>query len=222
MSSDEAAVSASSAVLYGILNGLAEQKLVPGQRLVEVDLAEQYQVSRNSVREALQQLAAQGVVELLRNKGAAVRSLSLQETREVLDVAERMTGLLAKSAALGIAAGQPSEPIREALAELECANAAQDVDAFARARRGLYRALLHTSGSRELKRLFPSIQMPVVYAQHRPASLQKVRMRDYQLMCEAVLRGDAKAADEAGMAHVRNVREAIVRGLSSGLGGADA
>lgn len=216
MSSDEAAVSASSAVLYGILNGLAEQKLVPGQRLVEVDLAEQYQVSRNSVREALQQLAAQGVIELLRNKGATVRSLSLQETQEVLDVAERMTGLLAKSAAWGIAAGQPSEPIREALAELERANAAQDVDAFARARRGLYRALLHTSGSRELKRLFPSIQMPVVYAQHRPASLQKVRMRDYQRMCDAVLRGDAQAADEAGMAHVRNVREAIVRGLSSG------
>lgn len=222
MSSDEAAVSASSAVLYGILNGLAEQKLVPGQRLVEVDLAEQYQVSRNSVREALQQLAAQGVVELLRNKGATVRSLSLQETREVLDVAERMTGLLARSAALGIAAGQPSDPIREALAELERANTAQDVDAFARARRGLYRALLHTSGSRELKRLFPSIQMPVVYAQHRPATLQKVRMRDYQRMCDAVLRGDAQAADEAGMAHVRNVREAIVRGLSSGLGGADA
>lgn len=222
MPSDEAAVSASSAVLYGILNGLAEQKLVPGQRLVEVDLAEQYQVSRNSVREALQQLAAQGVVELLRNKGATVRSLSLQETREVLDVAERMTGLLARSAALGIAAGQPSDPIREALAELERANTAQDVDAFARARRGLYRALLHTSGSRELKRLFPSIQMPVVYAQHRPATLQKVRMRDYQRMCDAVLRGDAQAADEAGMAHVRNVREAIVRGLSSGLGGADA
>lgn len=222
MPSDDVTASASSAVFYGIMNGLAEQKLVPGQRLVEVDLAEQYQVSRNSVREALQQLAAQGVVELLRNKGAAVRSLSLQETREVLDVAERMTGLLAKSAALGIAAGQNSEPIREALAELERANEAQDVDAFARARRGLYRALLQTSGSRELKRLFPSIQMPIVYAQHRPSTLQKVRMRDYQLMCEAVLRGDAQAADEAGMAHVRNVREAIMRGLSSGLANADA
>ena len=214
MPSDEATVSASSAVFYGIMNGLAEQKLVPGQRLVEVDLAEQYQVSRNSVREALQQLAAQGVVELPRNKGAAIRSLSLQETLEVLDVAERMTGLLARSAAQGIAAGRASDPIREALADLDRANAAQDVDAFARARRGLYRALLHASGSRELKRLFPSIQMPIVYAQHRPSALQKVRMRDYRAMCNAVLRGDAQAADEAGMAHVQNVRAAIVRQLA--------
>jgi len=207
--------SASSAVLYGIMNGLAEQKLVPGQRLVEVDLAEQYKVSRNSVREALQQLAAQGVVEILRNKGAAIRSLSLQETLEVLDVAERMTGLLAKSAALGIAAGKPSEPIAQALHELTQANEAQDSRAFSRARRGLYRALLATSGSRELQRLFPTIQMPIVYAQHRPSTLQKVRMNDYQTMCEAVLRGDAGAADKAGMKHVQNVREAIVQQLSA-------
>ncbi|WP_083259435.1 GntR family transcriptional regulator [Variovorax boronicumulans] len=215
MRSDEVTSSASSAVIYGILNGLAEQKLFPGQRLVELDLAEQYKVSRNSVREALQQLAAQGVVEIPRNKGAAIRSLSLQETQEVLDVAERMTGLLARSAALGIASGQPRDPIQRALAELDRANTAQDVDAFARARRGLYRALLNTSGSRELKRLFPSIQMPIVYAQHRPSTLQKVRMRDYQAMCDAVLRGDAQAADEAGMAHVQNVRSAITHRFSS-------
>ena len=217
MRSDEAAVSASSAVFYGIMNGLAEQKLVPGQRLVEVDLAEQYQVSRNSVREALQQLAAQGVVELPRNKGAAIRALSLQETLEVLDVAERMTGLLARSAALGIASGQSGDPIHQSLAELDRANTAQDANAFAQARRGLYRVLLHVSGSRELKRLFPSIQMPIVYAQHRPSTLQKVRMRDYQAICDAVLRGDAQAADAAGMAHVQNVREAIVRQLAAGV-----
>lgn len=219
MASTPTATSASSVVFYGIMNGLAKQKLVPGQRLVEADLAEQYQVSRNSVREALQQLAAQGVVELPRNKGAAIRSLSLQETLEVLDVAERMTGLLAKSAAQGIAAGRPGEPIRDALAELERANADQDVDAFARARRSLYRALLHASGSQELRRLFPSIQMPVVYAQHRPATLQTVRMRDYQAICDAVLRGDEQAADEAGIAHVQNVRDAIVQPLSHGVTG---
>lgn len=125
--------SASGVVFFGIMNGLAEQKLVPGQRLVEVDLAALYKVSRNSVREALQQLAAQGVVEILRNKGAAIRSLSLQETLEVLDVAERMTGLLAKSAALGIAAGKPAAEIEEALGELRQANSQQDQQAFARA-----------------------------------------------------------------------------------------
>ncbi len=55
--------------------------------------------------------------------------------------------------------------------------------------------------------------MPIVYAQHRPATLQQVRMRDYQAMCQAILAGDEAAADAAGMQHVRNVRQAIVRRL---------
>ncbi len=190
--------SAADAVFHGIVQGLALQKFVPGQRLVEVDLAAQFGVSRNSVREALQRLAAQGLVDLHRNKGAAIRALSPQETLEVLDVAERMTGLLARSAARRIAAG---------------ADGAQDPDAFAHARRAFYRALLDTSASRELRRLLPTIHMPIVYAQHRPAALQQMRMRDYRAMCEAILAGDEAAADAAGMAHVRNVREAIVQAL---------
>ncbi|MBF5005471.1 GntR family transcriptional regulator [Diaphorobacter caeni] len=203
--------SASGSVFYGIMKGLETQSFVPGQRLVEVDLAAQYGVSRNSVREALQRLAAEGVIELSRNKGAAIRSLTLKQTHEVLDVAERMTGLLARSAAQGIADGQSPEPITQALRELVLADQTNDGEAFARARRSLYRAFLVASDSQEMRRLFPSIQMPIVYAQHRPATLQKVRMRDYQTMSDAILAGNAAAADKAGMAHVQNVRAAIVR-----------
>lgn len=201
--------SASGSVFYGIMNGLETRAFVPGQRLVEVDLAAQYGVSRNSVREALQRLSSEGVVELSRNKGAAIRSLDMEQTLEVLDVAERMTGLLARSAAKGIAAGHSTAPIETAMRELAQADAAHDHEAFARARRALYRALLATSGSQELRRLFPSIQMPIVYAQHRPSALQKVRMRDYQAMAQAILAGNPAAADKAGMAHVHNVRTAI-------------
>jgi len=206
---------AADTVFHGIVQGLAQQRMVPGQRLIEVDLAAQFGVSRASVREALQRLAAQGLVELFRNKGAAIRSLSAQETLEVLDVAERMTGLLARSAARAIAAGAPHAPIEAAQARLHEADRSQDSDAFANARRVFYRALLATSASRELRRLLPSIHMPIVYAQHRPATLQQVRMRDYQAMCRAILAGDEEAADKAGMEHVRNVREAIVRRLGT-------
>jgi len=201
--------STADVVFHGIVEGLALQKFVPGQRLVEVDLATQFGVSRNSVREALQRLAAQGLVTLYRNKGAVIRSLSLQETLEVFDVAERMTGLLARSAARRIAVGAAREPIKQALAQLKEANRAQDQDAFAHARRGFYRALLATSGSRELRRLLPAIHMPIVYAQHRPAALQQMRMRDYRTMCQAILAGNEDAADAAGIQHVRNVRGQI-------------
>ena len=207
----DAPASASDTVFFGIVSGLEAQRFVPGQRLVEGDLAAQFGVGRNSVREALQRLAAEGVVEIFRHRGAAVRSLSLSETMHVLDVAERMTGLLARTAARAVADGGSGVALAKSLESLRLADKAQDADAFARARRAFYRALLEIGGSGELRRLFPSIHMPVVYAQHRLTALQKLRLRDYREIGDAVLAADEVAADAAGMAHVRNVREEILR-----------
>lgn len=205
--------SASDIVFLGITNGLALQKFVPGQRLVETDLAVQFGVGRNSVREALHRLEAEGVVDLIRHKGAVIRSLSEQETMDVLDVAERMMGLLARSAARGISNGQSPRQIESALEQLIAANDENDSTAFSNARRAFYRALLDTGGSRELRRLFPSIHMPIVYAQHRLTGLQKIRLRDYLVIGKAILEGDEVGADTAGATHVRNVREEILRAM---------
>ena len=211
----DAPESASDAVFFGIVHGLERRAFVPGQRLVEADLAARFGVGRNSVREALQRLAAEGVVEILRHKGAAIRALTVQETMDVLDVAERMTGLLARSAARAAAAGRKPQALTRALQQLRSADRAQDADAFARARRSYWRALLELGGSRELRRLFPSIHMPIVYAQHPLAALQKLRLRDYEAIGQAVAQGREDAADARGMEHVRNVRGEIQRQLAS-------
>ncbi len=204
------AISASDLVFYGIVNGLELQKYVPAQRLVESDLAEQFAVGRNSVREALQRLAAEGIVELSRNKGAAIRSLTIQETLDVLEVAERMTGLLARAAARGAASSGLKPILSESLKALKTAHAANDALAFTSARRRFYRCLLEMSGNRELKRLFPTIQMPIVYAQHRMAALQKMRLRDYVKISLAVRSGREDDAEAAGLAHVQHVRQEIL------------
>jgi len=201
----------SDLVFFGVVNELEAQTLVPGQRLVEVDLANQFGVGRNTVREALQRLAAEGVVELFRHKGAAIRSLTVKQTLDVLDVAERMTGLLARTAARAVAESADGAPLRAAIAALEESDKRNDADAFAQARRHFYRALLRLADSAELFRLFPSIQMPIVYAQHRLPALQKLRLRDYRAMANAVLAGDEQAADMAGMTHVGNVRRDILQ-----------
>jgi DNA-binding GntR family transcriptional regulator len=203
--------SASDTFFFGIVNALEAQELVPGQRLVEANLASQFGVGRNSVREALHRLAAEGLVDLFRNRGAVIRLLSLKETMDVLDVAERMTGLLARTAARGAAEPAQVRMLTAAMKELAKAMSEDDADGFARGRRHFYRALLVLSGSSELKRLFPAIQMPIVYAQHRLAGLQKLRSRDYRLIAKAVSDRREADADEAGMAHVRNVRELVLQ-----------
>lgn len=207
--------SASDTVFYGIVNGLEMQTFVPSQRLVEADLAAQFGVGRNSVREAFQRLAADGFVELSRHKGAAIRRLSARDTLDVLDVAERMTGLLARSAAGSTHPGLVAS-LNASVKDFIAADARADAAGFARARRAFYRTLLDMSGSRELQRLFPAIQMPIVLAQFRIPALQKIRVKDYRAIAAAVLAGNAGEADAAGMAHVRHVRDEIVRALNEG------
>jgi len=216
--SPKPAKSASDAVFQGILRELEAHTLVPGQRLVEVDLAAHFGVGRNSVREGLQRLAADGVIELSRHKGAAIRSLSQQETLDVLDVAERMSGLLARSAVRGIREPSARASLQDTLQQLVQADQAQDGIAFARARRRFYRVLLDMGGNRELKRLFPTILMPVVHAQHRLPNLQKMRLDDYQRIAQAVLDGDPDQAEKAASAHVDHVRETIRRVMRSERG----
>ncbi|MES2977096.1 MAG: GntR family transcriptional regulator [Pseudomonadota bacterium] len=210
----DVAQSASDTVFYGIVNGLEMQIFVPAQRLVELDLAAQFGVGRNSVREALQKLAAEGFVELSRHKGAAIRRLSAHDALDVLDVAERMTGLLARSASASTSI-ELSQALKSCLKDMVAGDGSNDSVAFARGRRTFYRTLLDMSGSKELQRLFPAIQMPIVHAQFRIPALQKIRIRDYKKIASAVVAGKAGEADSAGMSHVQHVREEILRGLGA-------
>src|SRR3546814_3979449 len=70
-------------VFLGILRDLETGRMVPGQRLVETELASRHGVGRNAVREAMQHLAARGVVDLSPNRSPAIRKRSEEHTSEL-------------------------------------------------------------------------------------------------------------------------------------------
>ena len=73
--------------IYKILrNSLWRGEFTPGQRLQEVDLATQLHVSRSPVREALRQLASDGLVIEIPNKGVYVKKFTTQDIDEIFDV----------------------------------------------------------------------------------------------------------------------------------------
>lgn len=77
---------------------IVESQLVPGSKVPEKDLCEQFNVSRTPLREALKVLAAEGLVRLEPNRGAWVTSVTIEEVNEVfpiLTVLEALSGELA-------------------------------------------------------------------------------------------------------------------------------
>lgn len=87
------------AVTEALRAAIIAGEYAPKQRLVEIDLCERFGTSRFILRSALQELAAQGLVEFQRNRGARVREISLTEAIEITEVRILLEGLLAARAA---------------------------------------------------------------------------------------------------------------------------
>lgn len=75
-----------SVIYKALRHAIIEQALAPGAKLPEDAIGERFGVSRTIVRAALSQLAAEGLVELRRNRGAAVATPKWEEARDTFDV----------------------------------------------------------------------------------------------------------------------------------------
>src|ERR1700749_4398135 len=73
-------------IYRALRHAIIEQALEPGAKLPEDAIGERFGASRTIVRAALGQLAAEGLVELRRNRGASVASPAWEEARDTFDV----------------------------------------------------------------------------------------------------------------------------------------
>ena len=73
-------------IAQAIRNAIIEQAVKPGTRLPEYTIGERFGASRTLVRSALAQLAAEGLVELRKNRGAIVAEPSWNEARDTFDL----------------------------------------------------------------------------------------------------------------------------------------
>src|SRR6478752_9375077 len=83
-------LSAAESVLMSLRQRITEGVLTPGTRLVDAAVAEQYGVSRNTVRDALRLLQHEGLLNSVRNAGYSVRALSAADVRDIY-AARRVT-----------------------------------------------------------------------------------------------------------------------------------
>lgn len=79
--------------LSAIREGIVEGRFAPGQRLIEIDLMNEMEVSRGNIREAFRILESESIVNIEKNRGASVRKISKQEIRDTFEVLEITTQL---------------------------------------------------------------------------------------------------------------------------------
>ena len=145
-------LTAQEVVLQELRSALAAGVLMPGQQLVQEELAEELGVSRVPIRESLKILEGEGQVTYHPNRGYFVTELSAADLSELYLIRE-----ILESEALARAVAEVSDAdlkdIEEILGEVNTAAAAGDINALARANRAFHLSIIELSGMNRLSRL---------------------------------------------------------------------
>ncbi|AOJ29735.1 GntR family transcriptional regulator [Burkholderia seminalis] len=202
--------STADAVAASLRDMIINGELSAGKRLVERDLAERFGISRIPMREAIQRLEREGLLDIFRNRGAVVRMLSASDVQDIYDLRVLLEGdaiyrsvkrlddeTLARAELVHRLLGDASVPRRQGELNRE------------------FHALLYAGcgNARQLK------SIAELHSQvERYERLQTTLLADtpsFQVEHEAILQAcrarDARAARSMTVAHLESARRIVMR-----------
>src|SRR3954447_14897799 len=208
---DEAAINRSVAVVDALRDAIADGEFAPNQRLVEADLSERYGASRGSVRLALLQLGAEGLVERVQNRGARVRAISVAEAIEITEVRMALEGLCAAKAAARLT-DEDRDRLRGIGAAMEEAVRSGDLLGYSELNQQLH-SLIRTLGSQSTAQaILERLRGQNVRHQFRLAlhpGRAAVSLPQHLEIIEALYAGDSDAAEAAIRRHLHSVIDTL-------------
>jgi len=204
-------------VVENIREAIAVGRLAAGNRLVERDLCEMTGVSRTLIREALRQLEAEGLVEVIPNKGPIVARISLRQAREVFQLRAELEGLASQLFA-ELASDVQMKALQEAFAKLREAYAARDSVAMLAAKARFYDCLVEGSGNETLggvlRQLLGRAMVLRATSLSRPGRTAESERELAELM-KAIRKRDGEAARKASVAHITKAAQAALQVLQA-------
>jgi DNA-binding GntR family transcriptional regulator len=198
-------------VVDAVRAAIVEGDFAPRQRLVEADLSEQFGASRAAVRTALVQLAGEGLVERVQNRGARVRAVSLAEAIEITEVRMAVEGLCAAKAAERLTDAD-RDRLRGIGTAMREAVAAGDLLGYSDLNKQLHALVRTLSGQDTATAVLERLRGQNVRHQFRLAmqpGRPAVSLPQHLEIIDALCAGDPDAAEAAVRRHLRSVIEAL-------------
>jgi len=184
-------------IRWTLLKRISEGVYRPGERLKEMKLAQEFEVSQAPVREAFRELETLGIVVSRRYHGTHVREISSKENREVYE----LRGYLEEIAAQLI----PVEKLKEALPSIEALQATMrtaaqtdDMDGFARANTQFHRTIVSLASNQTLLKVWDSLEIGMLSRLNLQKNEGKLRSlaKIHQPIVDSLKRRDLKKAGE--------------------------
>ncbi|NGO11009.1 GntR family transcriptional regulator [Streptomyces sp. HC44] len=186
-------------------------EMSPAQRLVENELAEQFDVTRASVRAALIDLAGEGLVERIPNRGSRVRVVTVEEAVAITECRMVLEGLCAAKAAVEASDEQLTE-LSDIGAAMSKAVADGEPMTYSDLNQELHAKIRQFSGQQVAVELLERLNAQLVRHRFqlalRPGRPQQ-SVHEHLAMIEAIRARDPQAAEAAARAHLASVIDAL-------------
>lgn len=190
-----------------IRDAILRGDFAPHQRLIEADLSDRFEASRASVRTALMNLAGEGLVERLPNRGARVRAISVEEAIEIVEVRVGLEELCARKAAENLAEEDAAD-LAELREQIRTAAETGDLVGYASLNQEMDRRIRDLSGHATATQLLERLHAQSARHQFRLA-YQPGRIGqsapEHIAIIDAVLARDPDAAAEATRRHLQGI-----------------
>ncbi|SHG82953.1 GntR family transcriptional regulator [Marivita hallyeonensis] len=187
-----------------LLERIVSGSLKPGDRLIELKIADEMQTSQAPVREALRELEAIGLIETQRNRGARVRVIDEAELAEIYSVRAELEALAGEIVARD--APQTANSLEKILDRMRKAATRADEKKFAMLNSEFHSTIVEASKNSTLREMWESLSVRsrTRLNMSRTAADLQLLAESHQAIIDAIASGEPSQARDISWRHVRD------------------
>lgn len=191
--------------------------LKPGERLNEIQLSTRFGTSRGPLREATRSLQAKGLVDIIRNRGVFVRSVSPAEALEIYDVRAAIFGLVGRLLT-DLVTDEMLAKLNDYLDQMDRIASSQNFDDYYPVNLAFHDYLVTSTGNKTLLQEYKGFVNKLHLCRARglvQAGGLAVSNREHREMVDSLASGDRLRAQEAFFRHVERSKLRFLSTLKS-------
>ena len=199
-----------------IKEAIRNAELEPGQPLSETKLSKMLGISRTPVREAIHQLAQEGLVQIIPGRAITVASLSVQEVMNAVHVRSILEPEVARLAAVSISPDN-LENLRAVIQEMEETNDNENRAAWAKADNRFHEILSGVCPNKLLGDMVTQVRNRISYLSADNQTNHNRMLactQEHRQVADAIAAGDPQAAEEAMRDHIEKLRDSFFSRLT--------
>ena len=186
--------------------------LKPGERLMEIHLANKLGVSRTPIREAIRKLELEGLVTMIPRRGAEVAQITEKSMNDVLEVRRSMDALCVELACERISV-QELEALDKACDDFAEAVKTKDIRKIAQADVALHDIIVQATGNRRLVQLINNLSEQMYryrFEYLKDTTRHQSLIAEHRMICEGIRKKNKEEATSAAKLHIDNQEKAII------------